>query len=246
VTRERLQKIIAASGYRSRRAAEALIAAGEVRVNGAVATLGQTADADVDRISIAGHPLEHKRGERYLALNKPVGYISTTQGRPGELTVMNLVPADARVYPVGRLDRDTSGLLFLTGDGDWAQLITHPRFEVEKEYEVQVAGAPSREALQRLRLGVRLPDGSTSSPARVDVVGGGRDASSLRVVVHEGKKRQIRLMLAAVGHPVRALRRVRIGSVQLGTLLEGQWRDLAEIEVESFRASRRPDLVETL
>lgn len=235
MVRERLQKILASAGIASRRQAEAMIAAGDVTVNGLPAVLGDTADAVDDMILVRGQTVRPPQDRVYLAMNKPGGVVTTMRGTHGERTIAELIPADARLFPVGRLDRDTTGLLLLTNDGEWANLVTHPRYEIEKEYRVMVAGTPDPRTLDRLRRGVTLPDGAVTAPAVVEVVeSSGRD-STIRIIVGEGKKRQIRLMLAAVGYPARALARVRIGPIALGDLAMGAHRELTHGEVESIR-----------
>jgi 23S rRNA pseudouridine2605 synthase len=235
MVQERLQKILAAAGVSSRRGAEALIREGRVAVNGVVANLGESADSEFDLIEVDGRRLESGRQHVYLALNKPIGYVSSLRSTHGEPTVVELVPPGHRVYPVGRLDRDTSGLLLLTDDGDWANLVTHPRYAVEKEYEAVVVGRPDGAALARLRSGIVLPDGTRTGPAVVARIGDDRGNARLSITVVEGKKRQIRLMASAVGHPVVALRRVRVGNILQGSLREGQWRMLGHEEVEGIR-----------
>lgn len=233
--KERLQKVLSARGVASRRAAEELIASGRVNVNGQTATLGQMVDPEEDTIRVDGELAGESR-RLYLALNKPIGYVSSLRSTHGERTVMELLDVPARVYPVGRLDKDTSGLLLLSNDGDWANIITHPRYRVEKEYLALVRGSPSADAIRRLREGVRLPDGAYTAPAAVSIIAPRGSDSLLSVTVGEGKKRQIRLMAEAVGHPVITLCRTRVGPVRLESLPEGQWRYLDPGEVESVRA----------
>lgn len=237
---ERLQKVLSAHGVASRRAAEEMIARGEVSVNGVVAQLGQRVDAAADHIAVRGQPLEPLAARTYLALNKPAGYVTTLAATHGERTVVELLPPGGRVFPVGRLDKESSGLLLLTDDGEWAERIMHPRFEVEKEYRVLVRGRLSAEDLRALRDGVVLPDGVRTAPAQVRVLNEKLAESELVITVTEGKKRQIRLMCAEVRHPVVSLRRVRIGSIRLGTLVEGRWRSLSKEEVASvYRVAGR-------
>lgn len=234
MVRERLQKILASAGVTSRRHAEAMISEGDVTVNGQVAVLGGSADVARDVILVRGLPIR-EQGHVYLAFNKPAGVVTTMHGTHGEMTVAELAPTGARLFPVGRLDRDTTGLLLLTNDGDWANLVTHPRYEVEKEYIARITGNPSAAVLSRLRRGVALPDGNITGPARVEIVSTRADTALLSITVREGKKRQIRLMLAAVGYPALALKRVRIGPIQLGDLAVGANRELTMKEVESIR-----------
>jgi 23S rRNA pseudouridine2605 synthase len=235
VPQERLQKVLAAQGVASRRTAEQLIAQGLVTVNGVQAHVGQVVNGETDTIAVQGRVVARHPGRRYIALNKPAGVVTSTRRQRDEQTVFDLLHLSERLYPVGRLDRDTSGLLLLTNDGDWANLVTHPRFEVEKEYVAQVRGVPDVDVLERLRGGVRLPDGQTTAPARVEIACLSSNSAILTIVLHEGKKRQIRLMLAAVGHPVVTMQRVRVGPIRLGDLPERQYRDLTEHEVQTVR-----------
>jgi 23S rRNA pseudouridine2605 synthase len=234
--KERLQKILASSGIASRRRAEELILMGAVTVNGERAQLGMLADTDLDIVAVNGKPVRPLESHVYVALNKPAGYVSSLRSTHGEPTVRDLVPLAQRIFPVGRLDKDTSGLLLFTTDGEWANLVTHPRYEIEKEYEALVSGQVSGASVLRLRGGVTLPDGSRTGPAVVRIVQQERARTRLSVTVMEGKKRQIRLMVAAVGHPIIELRRVRIGPIVLGKLAEGRWWRLPNEEVEAIRA----------
>jgi 23S rRNA pseudouridine2605 synthase len=237
--RERLQKLLASRGVASRRSAEVLIRAGDVMVNGQTAHLGQMVDAAHDTIAVWGRPLDPHRVPRYLAFHKPTGVVTTRRATHGEPTVMDILDVEQALFPVGRLDKDTSGLLLFTNDGDWANLIAHPRYRIEKEYEVVVRGVPSRRALQRLRAGIELEGGVVTAPAAVDVIDPVLENARLSVTVIEGKKRQIRLMMAAVGHPVLHLQRVRIGPIELDGLPRSRWRNLTDEEVESIRACAR-------
>ena len=233
---ERLQKILAQAGLGSRRTAEDLIAEGRVRVNGEVARLGTRADAEADTIEVDGAVIGVRQGLVHYLLNKPAGVVTTASDPEGRPTVVALVPPEPRVYPVGRLDADTEGLLLLTNDGELAHRLTHPSFGVDKEYLAEVEGTPSRGALRRLREGVELDDGPTA-PAKVSLVGG----SSLRITIHEGRNRQVRRMAEAVGHPVRRLVRVRIGPLSDRRLAPGEWRALTQAEVRSLeRAAAAP------
>jgi 23S rRNA pseudouridine2605 synthase len=234
--RERLQKVLAAAGVTSRRRAEEMIARGDVLVNGQVARLGDSADPITDLIVVAGRPLERAAGHEYLALNKPRGYVTSARSTHGERTVFELIETRIRVFPVGRLDKDTSGLLLLTNDGDWANIVTHPRYGVEKEYRALVRGKPSETVLHRLREGVVLADGDKTAPSRVRRIEARGTGTVLGITVIQGKKRQIRLMAEAVGHPVIDLVRVRVGPVELGDLPAGRSRPLQPDEVEMMRA----------
>jgi 23S rRNA pseudouridine2605 synthase len=218
--------VLARVGIASRRAAEDLIAAGRVTVNGAVATLGRRVDVARDRVSVDGVPVPVRPGLVYYVLNKPAGVLTTASDPEGRQTVVSLVPDHPRVFPVGRLDAATEGLLLLTNDGELAHHLTHPRFGVDKEYLVQVQGRPSPAAVRRLREGVELDDGRTA-PARVAAVA----PDLLRIVIHEGRNRQVRRMCDAVGHPVRRLVRTRIGPLTDRRLAPGAWRSLTSAEV---------------
>jgi 23S rRNA pseudouridine2605 synthase len=226
---ERLQKVLAQAGLGSRRACEELIAEGRVTVNGEVATLGTRADPEVDAVEVDGARIGVRQGLVHYLLNKPAGVVTTAADPQGRPTVVELVPGEPRVYPVGRLDADTEGLLLLTNDGELAHRVTHPSFGVEKEYLAEVEGAPSRGDLRRLREGVELDDGPTA-PARVSLVGD----RTVRITIHEGRNRQVRRMCEAVGHPVRRLVRVRIGPLADRRLPPGGWRPLTQAEVRAL------------
>ena len=226
---QRLQKVLAQAGLGSRRACEVLIADGRVRVNGRVATLGDRADPEVDEIEVDGAVVGVRPGLVHYLLNKPAGVVTTASDPQGRATVVGLVPGEPRVFPVGRLDADTEGLLLLTNDGDFAHRLTHPSFGVDKEYLVEVEGTPARGVVRRLRDGVELEDGVTA-PAKVSAVG----ESLLRITIHEGRNRQVRRMCEAVGHPVRRLVRVRIGPVSDRRLAPGEWRPLGQHEVRAL------------
>jgi 23S rRNA pseudouridine2605 synthase len=232
---ERLQKILARAGLGSRRTCEDLIAAGRVQVNGEVATLGTRADPESDAIEVDGARIGVRQGLVHYLLNKPAGVVTTASDPQGRPAVVGLVPADPRVYPVGRLDADTEGLLILTNDGELAHRLTHPSFGVDKEYLAEVEGRPSRGAVRRLREGVELDDGPTA-PAKVSLV----DDHTLRITIHEGRNRQVRRMCDAVGHPVRRLVRVRIGPLGDRRLAPGQWRELTQAELRSLERAAAP------
>ena len=226
---ERLQKVLARLGFGSRRACEELIESGSVTVNGEVAVLGRRVDLEHDKVEVEGVPVGIRPDLAYYLLNKPAGVVTTAADPQGRPTVVALVPAEPRVFPVGRLDADTEGLLLLTNDGDLAHRLTHPSFGVEKEYLAEVEGTPSPAALRRLRQGVELEDGTTA-PAKVAAVG----EHGLRITIHEGRKRQVRRMCEAVGHPVRRLVRTRIGPLSERRLKPGEWRPLTVPEVRSL------------
>ncbi len=232
---ERIQKVLARVGVGSRRAVEDLIVDGRVRVNDVVAVLGDRVDAEVDRITVDDVPIGIRPDLVHYLLNKPTGVVTTADDPQGRPTVLGLVPASPRVHPVGRLDLDTEGLLLLTNDGDLTHRLTHPSFGVDKEYLVWVTGRPGRAVLRALREGVELEDGRTA-PARVTAV----EPEVLRIVIHEGRNRQVRRMCAAVGHPVRRLVRVRIGPLADRSLAPGAWRPLESAEVRALAAACRP------
>ena len=232
---ERLQKVMAQAGLGSRRACEELIAAGRVGVNGLPAVLGRRVDVRQDRITVDGIPVAVAPGLVYYLLNKPAGVVSTASDPQGRPTVTGLVPAEPRVFPVGRLDAESEGLIILTNDGELTHRLTHPSFGVEKEYIVSVEGVPSAGTLRRLREGVDLSDGRTA-PAKVSAAGPG----VLRVTVHEGRNRQVRRMGEAVGHPVTRLVRTRIGPLRVGSLRPGTWRPLTVEEVRALERATAP------
>ncbi len=238
---ERLQKIIAEAGIASRRAGEQMIVDGRVSVNGVVVKeLGSRADPAIDEVCVDGHPIAQPAEHTYVALHKPAGYVTTAADELGRPIVLDLLPpALPRLFPVGRLDLDTEGLLLLTDDGDLAQLLAHPSHGVEKEYIALVRGVPAERALRRLQAGVML-DGTPTAPAMVRTADrrppAGRD-TWLRIVLHEGRRRQIRRMCDAIGHPVLRLRRVRIGPLKLGDLAMGEWRRLSRAEVAALKAA---------
>jgi 23S rRNA pseudouridine2605 synthase len=228
----RLAKYLAHAGVASRRAAEAIVREGRVSVGGEV-VLDPARDVDEHSgVAVDGRPLDGAERRVVYAVNKPLGVLSTAHDTHGRPTVVELVPGEpSRLYPVGRLDADTTGLILLTNDGELAHRLTHPSFEVPKTYRVRVGGGPVGDAaLRRLREGVRLEDGMTA-PARVRRVG--RDV--LDVTIHEGRNRQVRRMCETVGHPVRELQRIALGPLKLGDLEAGSYRRLADDEVELLR-----------
>jgi pseudouridine synthase len=248
----RLQKLLSQAGVASRRAAEKLIAEGRVSVNGVtVREMGSRADPASDDIRVDGRRIKGAQRQRYILLNKPSGFVSTRSDPQRRPTVVDLLEGVREyVYPVGRLDYDTEGLLLLTNDGELAARLTHPRHGVDRTYEARVAGIPDEEALQRLRQGMPL-DGRRTAPADVALLtrsrparhsqasNRGRDESVLRITIREGRNRQVRRMCEAVGHPVRTLKRIRIGSLQDRRLKPGQWRELTAEELERLRSSAK-------
>lgn len=236
---ERLARYLAHAGIASRRHVEQLIAAGRVQVNGVtVTTQGTRIHAGVDTITVDGRPVEAPTALVYILLHKPTGYITTARDPEGRPTVLDLLPPELRrqrVYPVGRLDIDTSGLLLLTNDGDFALRMTHPRYTTEKYYEALVRGQPSQSALNALRQGIEIREDNgqlfRTSPAQVTLLSREGTNCWLSLRIHEGHKRQARRMLAAAGHPVLALRRVGVGTLRLGDMPVGAWRHLSEKEM---------------
>ncbi|HYJ87854.1 MAG TPA: pseudouridine synthase [Pyrinomonadaceae bacterium] len=236
---ERLQKIIATAGIASRRHAEQLITAGEVTVNGKVVTeLGTKADAETDHIKVRGkliNPALKKLGKVYVLLNKPKGYLSSVSDPEGRPTVLELLPASlGRVYPVGRLDFNTEGLLLLTNDGDFTNFITSARNRVDKVYEAKVRGVPDEKSIERLRRGVTLDDGVRTAPAKIRRIGETETNAWFEILLHEGKNQQIRKMFDLIGNSVIKLRRSRIGVLRDDDLKPGKWRRLSEAEVKAL------------
>lgn len=235
----RLQKALAEAGYASRRASEDLIKSGRVTVDGVVATLGASADPETQLIAVDGRAIAAETKEYWL-LNKPAGILSAVSDARGRRTVTELVPTRARVFPVGRLDLDSTGLVLLTNDGDLAGRLLHPRYHVEKEYQVRVRGIPSRDALEALRRGVTLEDGQTA-PAKIEALevvrppGAPGPQTIVRVVLSEGRKRQVRRMMEAVGHRVEALHRSRFAGLSDAGLQPGQARRLSSAELRGLR-----------
>jgi pseudouridine synthase len=239
---ERLARYLAHAGVASRRHVEELIAAGRVQVNGtSVTEQGTRIIPGRDSITVDGQLVQPPGRQMYILLHKPVGYVTTASDPQGRPTVLDLLPDELRrlrVYPVGRLDIDTSGLLLLTNDGDFALRLTHPRYVTQKHYEALVKGWPTEDALKALRQGVVMREDNgqlfQTSLAIVHVLRHAGANSWLSLTIHEGRKRQVRRMMAAVGHPVLELRRVGVGALNLGHLLEGKWRYLTKEEVTTL------------
>ncbi|MCS6994214.1 MAG: rRNA pseudouridine synthase [Anaerolineales bacterium] len=234
---ERLQKILAQAGLGSRRDCEELIRAGRVRVDGAVAVLGQKANPVSAKITVDGRPIQPPEQKVYIALHKPRFVLTTVEPEPGDMrrTVRDLIPVSERLFPVGRLDFDSEGLVLMTNDGALAQKLTHPSHGHEKEYRVLVARHPDQEQLEIWRRGVVLEDGYKTQPAEVRVESQAGKGMWLRVIMKEGRKRQIREIGAKLGLPVVRILRVRIGSLRLGTLKPGEWRYLTQQEVAALK-----------
>jgi 23S rRNA pseudouridine2605 synthase len=236
---EKLQKVLAARGVASRRVVEEMIASGRVSVNGELARLGTRVERDHDLIEIDGALVSVRPGLVHYLLNKPAGVVSTARDPHGRPTVVDLVPRQPRVHPVGRLDADTEGLLLLTNDGELTHRLTHPSFGVEKEYVVQLDGRLSPGELRRVREGLVLDDGPTA-PARASQP----EPGLVRLTIHEGRNRQVRRMFDALGHPVIRLVRVRIGPITDRRLPVGSWRPLTDDERRALEQAtgehRRP------
>ena len=232
---ERLQKVLSRAGYGSRRACEKLIAEGRIMVNGRLAILGTKADPEVDLIVVNGKRIEGLEPLKYIALYKPRNIISAVTPQDDRKTVRDLVNVPGTLYPVGRLDVDSEGLILLTNDGSLTNILTHPRFGHEKEYHVLVARRPDEEQLSSWRRGIVLEDGYQTSPAKVFYASSHGKGAWLNVTLREGRKRKIREMGALTGLPVVRIIRVRIGSLRLGNLKPKQWRHLSEREVNELK-----------
>jgi 23S rRNA pseudouridine2605 synthase len=224
----RLNRYLASAGVGSRRAADEIIRAGRVTVNGASGELG-TLVSETDDVRVDGRPVQ-VQATTVVLLHKPAGVVTTARDPQGRPTVVELVPMPVRLFPVGRLDRETTGLLLLTNDGALADRLMHPRHGVRKTYVARVAADPGEPVLERLRRGVELDDGPTA-PADVRLAGAGR----VEITIHEGRNRQVRRMLAAVGHPARGLHRSAYAGLDLGDLRPGEWRELTDAEMEALR-----------
>ncbi|GAC1424143.1 MAG: pseudouridine synthase [Ktedonobacteraceae bacterium] len=242
---ERLARFLAHAGVASRRHAETLIAHGRVQVNGTtITTQGTRIDPTHDRVSVDGKPIHGAVAHVYVILHKPENYVCTVRDERGRPTVLDLLPEEIRklrVYPVGRLDADTSGLLLMTNDGDFAQHVAHPRHSTTKRYEALIQGCPTLDVLNSLRTGVVIPedDGGqhTTAPAVVNILRRIGNDCLLSLTIHEGRKRQIRRMLTVVGHPVSTLTRVAVGTLTLKGVPIGKWRYLTDVEVEELRST---------
>lgn len=232
----RLQKVLARAGIGSRRVCEDLIAEERVLVDGEVAVLGRRIDPESAKVTVDGVLVGVAEHLVHYLLHKPTGVITTADDPQGRPTVLDLVPAEPRVFPVGRLDQDTEGLLLLTNDGDLTHRLTHPSFGVDKEYLAVVGRPPSRDGLRRLREGIELEDGLTA-PARVSML----DDRTLRLVIHEGRNRQVRRMCEAVDAPVQRLVRTRIGPLSDPSLVPGAWRPLSQLEVRTLERAAVDD-----
>ena len=237
---ERLQKALARAGFGSRRACEQLIAEGRVTLDDRVATLGDKVEAGVSRVRVRGLEVNLDPSARYYALHKPIGVITTMHDPQGRPDIRGYLPSDGpRVFPVGRLDRDSEGLLLLTNDGELANRLMHPSHGVEKEYLAEVDAAPTAKQLARVRAGVDLDDGPAHA-VRARIVGTSKGRGAIRLVMTEGRKREVRRLLAAVGLPVTRLVRLRVGPITLGGLAPGELRPLERDEIQALTAEATP------
>ena len=242
MTAERLQKILAQAGYGSRRACEDFITTGRVRVNGKIAALGQKADPAIDTITLDGKPIAAAEALVYIALHKPRNVLSTVEAEMGDgrRTVRDLVDAPGNIHPVGRLDYESEGLVLMTNDGDLTNRLTHPRYGHEKEYRVLLAKRPDQEQLEAWRRGVVLEDGHRTAPVDVRFESAQGKGAWVRVVMIEGRKRQIRETCKQLGLPVVRIVRTRIGTLRLGSLKPRQWRYLTTMEVNELKSGETP------
>lgn len=235
--KERLQKYIAKCGAASRRKAEEMIFEGRVKVNGKVVESIVTIDDETDVVELDGRVIKPEKNIVYIMVNKPTEVITSAKDQFYRKTVLDIVDVKERVYPVGRLDYDTSGLLILTNDGDVANRMTHPSHEVNKVYAAEIIGIPTKEEMDAFEKGLRIEDYITS-PAKISITGSTGDKAFVEVTIHEGKNRQVRKMCEAIGHPVLNLKRIAFGKLKLGKLKPGEWRNLSESEIEYLKSIR--------
>lgn len=240
--KERLQKVMARAGYGSRRSCEDLIRSGRVRINGDVAQLGDRVDLTVDSVMVDGQTLGEAEKLVYILLNKPMGYLSSTKPQGGNPTVLDLVSSDKRIYPVGRLDLDSEGLLLMTNDGSLTNKLTHPRYEHEKEYRVLLDRKPNQSQLRQWRQGVTLEDGYQTKPVRIDEANDSSEGFWINIIMTEGRKRQIRETAAQLGLNVQRLIRIRLATLLLDDLPVGEWRMLGKSELEQLKGSVRAEV----
>lgn len=232
---ERLQKYMASCGVSSRRKCEEIILSGKVKVNqNFVTELGYKIDPGIDKVFVDGKLIKPEEVKVYIALNKPVGYVSTVKDEKGRSTILDLVKVKERIYPIGRLDYDTSGLIILTNDGDIYNRVIHPRKSVNKVYRAEIAGTPTAEEITRFCNGVDIGDYITA-PANLKVISSSGNITKVEITIHEGKNRQIRRMCDAINHPVVKLKRISVGKIKLGKLEEATWRYLSEEEISYLR-----------
>lgn len=231
---ERLQKYMAACGVASRRKSEEIIGEGRVRVNGEVVNSVIMIDPDRDRVEVDGKIIKREERKVYIMLNKPTGIITSSKDQFDRKTVIDIIDVEERVFPVGRLDFDTSGLIILTNDGDVAYKMTHPSHEIDKVYVAEVHGVPTLEEMEWFRRGLKIED-YTTSPAEIRILKENESRSTLEIKIHEGRNRQVRKMCDRIGHPVISLKRIKVGRIYLGDLAEGEWRYLYEEEVNYLK-----------
>ncbi len=230
----RLQKYIADCGVASRRKAEEFIKQARVKVNGTVVTEMGIKVSDADLVEVDGKIIKPENKKVYILLNKPAGYVTTVKDQFGRPTVIDLLKGvKERVFPVGRLDYETTGLLILTNDGDFAYRMTHPKHEVEKTYLATIAGIPTGDEISRFERGLRIEDYITA-PAKFKIVAKNKQNCVAEITIHEGRNRQVRKMCEAIGHPVLSLKRISIGKLFIGNLAEGDWRELTQDEIKSL------------
>ena len=230
----RLQKFLAHAGIASRRASEDIIRQGRVTINGKTITDMGVSVSYNDLVTVDGKQIENEEEKIYIILNKPVGYVSSAKDQFGRPTVLDLVrDIDIRLYPVGRLDYDTSGLILLTNDGDFTYQLTHPKHEIDKVYEALISGTPTKDEIKMFEVGLRIED-YTTSPAKIVIKEIIKNNALVHVTIHEGKNRQVRKMCEAIGHNVLTLKRIAIGPIALNDLPEGKWRRLSEVELNSL------------
>lgn len=227
--KQRLQKLLAASGIASRRIVEEMIIDERIALNGKTAILGDKASSS-DLITLDGFPVILSSETKTFLLNKPTGVISTASDEKDRTTVVDLIPSELRLFPIGRLDAQTTGLILVSNDGQLTYKLTHPKFGINKKYLVKAQGSISEQQIQMLRDGIELDDGITA-PAKVKLLGSIQGESLLEITIHEGKNRQIRRMMAAIGHEVITLQRIQIGSIRDPSLKPGQYRELTALEV---------------
>jgi 23S rRNA pseudouridine2605 synthase len=238
VSEERVQKVLANAGVASRRACEQLILSGRVQVNGRVVSLGDKCDPENDALTVDGERVHTDPNKQYVMLNKPRGFVTTYDDPQGRPTVMELINVTQRLYPVGRLDQDTEGLLLLTNDGALTHALTHPSFQVERVYVALVPGPVRKQVISELKAGVELEDGF-ARPKRAQIRGEEKGKALLEIVMTEGRKREVRRLLGAVGLPVERLARVSYGGVELGDLRQGKWRFLTGKEIAMLFAATK-------
>lgn len=232
--KERLQKYMAKCGVASRRKSEEIISQGRVSVNGKIVKEIVMIDEELDKVEVDGQIINLEEKKVYIILNKPVGVITSVKDQFGRKTVTEIVNNKERVYPVGRLDYDTSGLLILTNDGDMAYKMTHPSHEIDKVYSARIKGIPTTEEIDRFKSGLSIEDYITA-PSDIKILMKYENSSLVHITIHEGRNRQVRKMCNAINHPVLELKRIRMGDIELGDLKSGEWRELTECEVEFLK-----------